>query len=930
MDVRKSVRGMRVAAVVLTLAMVSACGEKDFNELIAAAKLNLASGKHAAAAIELRLALEQSPNSAEARYLWGQLLLEQGRYGHALVELTKARDANFDEAKLAPAIAKAMLFANRFHDVLEQFVGMQVVDPKARAELLTAVAIAHLELGQTGKGEVALAEALEADPNNGWALVTKARIVGSKGDLAGALSLVDRAIATGTSKGESWQLKGALLQSGGKDLAQAEAAYKEAAKYRRYTQAARTALVGLYLGQRRLDDLRALYEVMQKADPKGHATLIAAAQLAYVDGDFKKSREVLDSLLRLAPNDARLLAFAGSVDLARGALLSAETQLGKAVNQAGDFPAARRLLAQTYLRLGDPDKALAALRTQLEGASADADTLAIAGEAQLQRGDFQAADRLLSAAVQLRPDDAKLRTASALTDLVRGHITEGFAALNQIAAADPGGVADKALISAHLRRGDYDAALAAVDRLAGKSSAKAGAEFLRAQVLMAKGDAPGAKTAFEAVLRKEPAHHLASASLANLELQGGDAEGARRRLEAAAAANPNSAEPRLAMVRLLGRTGAPPAAITTALESTIAAVPGEAAPRVMLVTHLLTQGDPRAALVVAQQAQSAFPDRADVLDALGRAQADAGNEQQAISTFGKLATTTPRSPMAQLRLADLHAKRKDFAAAAVALKKAHEIAPELEDVHTRMVHLGRLTKNPGLALDAAKGLQRRRPESPIGFVLEGDAYAAQKNWAAAVAAYKRGLGKPDPASRSAIRTYQVYLASGQTVAADRFADEWLRGNGRDAAFALHLAERAMSAKDNERAERLFAQVVAINPKSAIAYNNLAWLQAMRRHKDAVMNAERAVALTPGSSVVLDTLATALVSQRDFPRAIEVQRRAMALAPQDASLRLNLAQIYVASGDKAKAQAELETLEALGDKFPGHGAVAALKRSLAAR
>lgn len=921
-----------LGGVASVLILLAGCGQKSTDELVSSARNYLESGNLSSAGIELRAALQQSPDSGEARYLLGVLLMEQGLFGHAVIEMEKARDLKFDEARLAPRLARALLSAGRPKEVLSRFADIRPQDAAARAEVLTALAIALIEQGQAAAGEARLEEALQAQPNDEWALLTKARVRASQGHVGDALQLTDKVIANGGDAGEAWYLKGRLLQFPGatQDQRAAEAAYARAMKDKRQLTAARIALVELYLAEQRMVELKALHGEIRKADPKGPFTQMIDAQIAYIEGRLEDSRQGLDALLRTSPNNVRLLTFSGTVDLARGALLSAETQLGKAINLPESPPTARRLLAQTYLRLGEPQKALGSLRPQLEGAQADAEALALAGEASLQLGDATRAEQYFLEATRLKPSDARLRTAVALTDLARGSTGVGFAALNEIARSDPGDVADRALVSAHLKRGEFEPALLAVRRLESKAVDKAGVETLRGVVLRAKGDQDAARAAFEAVLRMQPAHYVATASLAELDLSRGDLGAARRRLEEATKANPRSVEPRLALVRLMGNAGATQDAIKTALESVVSAFPGELEPRLMLVTHLLTNGNAQGGLVVAQQADAAFPGRADVLDALGRAQADAGNLEQAVSTFGKAAALNPRSPLAYLRLADLQARRRDFAAAGASLRRAFEVAPDLEEVHGRMVHLARMTKNPSVPMAAAAELKRRFPTSPLGDLVEGDVHAMLKNWPAAISAYRAGTTKKDGLSRSAIRLYNALSASGQRATAEKFADEWIESHASDVPFMRHVGERAMTNKDAAKAERLFQRVVAIDKSSAITFNNLAWLQAQRGHKDAVANAEKAAALAPASPFVLDTLAMALASQRQFPRAVEVQQRALALAPADHNLRLSLAQIYVASGDREKATAELETLAALGDRFPGQAIVQGLKQSLARR
>jgi predicted Zn-dependent protease len=78
---------------------------------------------------------------------------------------------------------------------------------------------------------------------------------------------------------------------------------------------------------------------------------------------------------------------------------------------------------------------------------------------------------------------------------------------------------------------------------------------------------------------------------------------------------------------------------------------------------------------------------------------------------------------------------------------------------------------------------------------------------------------------------------------------------------------------------------------------------------------------------MDTLAMLLADKNQFPRAIELQSKALELQPENAGLRLNLAKIYIKSGDKTQARSQLETLDKLGDRFPRQPEVAELLKTL---
>jgi FimV-like protein len=99
-------------------------------------------------------------------------------------------------------------------------------------------------------------------------------------------------------------------------------------------------------------------------------------------------------------------------------------------------------------------------------------------------------------------------------------------------------------------------------------------------------------------------------------------------------------------------------------------------------------------------------------------------------------------------------------------------------------------------------------------------------------------------------------------------------------------------------------------------------------KDAAISyAEKANRIAPNQPAFMDTLAMLLAKQSDYARAIELQNKALGLQPDNSDVRLNLAKIYIKSGDRERAKAELEKLARLGDKFPRQPVVAELLKNL---
>lgn len=914
-------------AVVLLAFFAAACGDASEPSLIASAKTYIAKRDAKAAIVEVKRVLIANPDSAEGRFLLGLALLDTGDSAAALVEFDKAEKLKFDDGQLAPKRARALLSLGKPEQLLASYRDRTLAHPTAQAELRAAVARAHGRLSQRQEADAAIESALKADSRHPWAVLTKARFALGRYEIDAALDGVVKAISLDGADGEAHLLHASILQIAKKETDAAIAAYQRAAKDPRYVVDARTALIDLYLVQRKLKDAKLELAELGKSHPRAFATLFEVARIAFIERDLKLSRETLAALLGHSPQDPRLLAMAGSVDLQLGSFPEAEAKLARVVATAPRFPGARKLLAETQLRMGQPDKALNSLGALLEPAAADAGALALAGQAYLHLGNTARAEAMFAAAARANPDSAKLQTSLALSELAKGNADSAFDTLRAIADKDPGQTADLALITSHLQRREFDAALAAVAKLKAKLPNQPTADHLRGVVLQAEGNLVGARAAFTAALATAPAHFASTAALARIDLAEKKPEAARERLQAAVKRDPKSVAAHVGLVNLMSSQGVPSAEIGAALATAIAANPNAPELRIAEIRRLSKAEDLAGARSAAQNALAAIPDHPGLLDTAGQAMLLAGDTQQALRYFQNLAALQPRSPLPLLRLVDTHLLRPDASAALAALKQALGVAPESAQVHLRVLALVKRTKDGKPALVLAKDLQKAQPSSAAGYLLEGDIEALRRNWPAALTAYRVASGKNDPANRAPSRIYDVLLVSGQAAEAARFEASWLQAHPNAVEFLGHLGDLALARKDTAGAERRYMQVLALNPKDVSALNNMAMLLAQRGAKGAVGYAEQALLLSGNQPEMRASLAMALAAEGQLARAILTMQDAVDALPEAPAYRLHLAQFHLRAGDKAKARAELEGLAALGPKFRRQDEVTKLRSQL---
>lgn len=919
------VRRLAATAALAVLALeLWGCNGESAQDLLASAKAKMEQKDSKGAVIQLKSALQHNPQSAEARFLLGKALLGEGKVPEAMVELEKARDLKHPDDDVVPLLAQGLL-AMRQHKKLTDLHGnTKLHDPSAHAALKVMVAGAHGSQGRLDLLEANLNQALQLDARNAGARALQARLLASRGEMDAALQVLERLLKDEPNNAGAWHLKGDVLAFGKQDLTGAVTAYTRSLQIQPQFVAAHVSLIRAALMGSDMTKFKAAVDDMTKALPGHPETLLYEAQVALADKNHAAARNLVQKLLQAAPENAMVLQTAGAVELDSGSLVQAERHLSKALQFEPRLPGARRLLAQAYLRSGQAAKALTTLQPLIEQAGVDAAVLATAAEAHLQNGQLPQAEALFSRAAKLAPEDTKIKTALALSQIAKGNSQLGFDALESIAARDSGTYTDMALVSARLRQKELDAALLALDRMQRKQPANAIPHHLRGQILVQRQDFAAARASFEKALSLDPRYFPSLASLVDLDMHDDKPEAAVARMEAELAREPRNYRALGILATLRQRAGASPESVKSLLQAAVKSSPDQAAPRLLLGEYLLSIQDHEGARLGLQEALTVLPDDMQLVELLGRSLLAAGDTQQALSAFGKVAAAYPASAGAQMRLAEAQLLNRDSLGASRTLRKVLEIDPRSLPAQTRLLQLAMADKRFEDAMKIAKSVQAQLPKGAAGYLLEGEVHAVQRKFGPALASFRAALER-DRSSSTAMRVHSATLLALSSADAARFATSWLNDHPKDAGFIVHLGAAAMENRQLVAAEGHFKAALALNPDYPAALNNLAWVLLQQGKPGALAHAEKANRLAPDQPPFMDTLAAALAEEGQVGKAIDLQRKALAKTSEAAApaYRLRLAKLLLKAGDAAKARTELETLKALGDKFSGQEEVAAL-------
>jgi cellulose synthase operon protein C len=484
-----------------------------------------------------------------------------------------------------------------------------------------------------------------------------------------------------------------------------------------------------------------------------------------------------------------------------------------------------------------------------------------------------------------------------------------------------------ALISERMRRSDWDGALKALDAAAKKTPENTTLLELRGRVHIARNDLSAARESLLKALAIDPKFFAATGTLVAVDLLERKPEQAAQRLRETVKLDPRNYVAALALADLRGRYGASLDEQVGILRDAIKGSPGEAAPRLALIELHARNKRLTDALQVAQDAASSLPNSATVLNALASVQTQNGDVQQAISTYRRLAALDAKDVSPLLGLADLYRKTGDRANAEAVWRRVLDIEPTNAVAPTRLIESILAARKPAEALADAATMQQRQAESPIGYLLEATVHLRAKAPEKALETLRSGLKRAPANSDLALRLHQTLVATGRGPEAEKLAASWPREHPADTNFELELANGHIVRGELPAAERVLRALVARHPQAPLPLNNLAWVLATQRKPGAVDLAQRALANGRESAAMLDTLALALAADGQLGRALDAQRRAVAAAPQELNLRLNLARLAAQAGDKALARAELDQLSSRNLPPPVQAEVGRILKSL---
>lgn len=146
-------------------------------------------------------------------------------------------------------------------------------------------------------------------------------------------------------------------------------------------------------------------------------------------------------------------------------------------------------------------------------------------------------------------------------------------------------------------------------------------------------------------------------------------------------------------------------------------------------------------------------------------------------------------------------------------------------------------------------------------------------------------------------------------------DDALKANARDGSALMLTGVIYEQRGDTAKAREAYEKVLAVNPRSPAAANNLAWIYSEHGgDKDkALQLAQMAKEVAPDDPRVSDTLGWILYKRGVYQRSLALLKESAVRLPDNPQVQYHLGMAYAQVGDQASARKALEfAVRAPGD------------------
>jgi putative PEP-CTERM system TPR-repeat lipoprotein len=653
------------------------------------------------------------------------------------------------------------------------------------------------------------------------------------------------------------------------------------------------------------DRNNALREYTRAADlmPKSVDAQLSAGHLLLTSGQYPEARARATAALAVDPKNTEAMILLGNALVGMKDIEGALSQIEEAVEADPHVTLAYGNLGVIQMSQGQQTAAESTFKRAAEVDPSSVPAHLNLGNYFWASGRLDEAERELKAAFELDPKSGTVPMALATFYTSTGRAKEAERYLKAYAEARP--AARVVLADFYVGQGRLKDAADVLESLSQDKAGFVPAKLRLAAISFQDGRRDQAYQTLDEILAREPANEAALESRARFLMR------EQRYPEAIAVAdtvlkrNDNAIASRY--VRGFSLESTRPDQAVVEFQELLKRAPASLPGQLELAKLYTARGEPKAAVEILGGAVKAHSQSGTAHFLLGQALLSTGDVPGAERQLVPVAQARPSDADAQTWLGLLYQAKKEPAKARSAFARALQLAPHSRSALAGMISADLAEKKFDAARGRVKAAVTAEPKDANLLALAGDTYSAIGDNQDAQVSYETLL-QVDPNNIDAFTKLGVLYHSQGRLAEAKAKYEQLAARQQRPSLALTLLGMISELERNPTAARTnYERALALDPKSAVAANNLAWMHAESgQNLDlALQLAQTAKSQLPDSSEVNDTLGWVYYKKGLTGLAISPLESAVKQRPKDASVRFRLGLAYVKNGEQQKAQTAFE-------------------------
>lgn len=852
--------------VLLCCGLVVACSKKSTDEHLQAAQEFIQQQQPQAAIVELKNALQLSPQSPMARFQLGQVYLQTKQFEAAEKELNLAMEYGHPASAVIPLLSQAYQRSGA-HVALAKLDIEQGLSPVEQLEVGFYKVQSLVQLDKTDDARALIETLAHIDSRSVY-----------QGLVQAYLPILDKDYDLALSQVQKLRAQAPL----NKDVLHLQAQ--------------------LHLMLNQVSQATAVYQIYLQQNPDELQTKFVLAKLLVDQGNTVAAEPYVDELMAMSADNAVLNQLKGIIRAAANDYAGGQQFSEKAIHngradpvlrlvagfsayQQGDFSAATRhlayiasalpdnhpglkLLAASQLQLGQSSQASDILARIDQPSAADAQLFSRAGYELLRSGNVKQAKQIVekTSTISATADDL---TRLGVLQLSINDV-QGIVNLESALAKAPESVtAYSTLATAYLATEQLDKAMQLAQSWKQANPDDIRAHLLAGQVLTRRQDFAGAKQEYTRALATEPDNNGIKMALVNLDLVQDKLPEAEQQLRQILASSADFL-PALASYYVVKRQQQQAEQGIQPTLAAFAAAPNNQNLRFLLAKMHNFQGDFAKSLALLTEIKQNQDTPNDYWQIKGQALLQLNQLSAAEQHYDKWLSFAPNDTTANLGKLLLLDSQSEFAQGLALIQDymQHRDDAQMTILHSYFLVMNRETAAARKAYTALPAAVQALPfVKGVLARLQLQENAPQQALPNALAAYDSS-----PGSRNALLVVLCHETLGQASQSYAFLTEHVLAHPNDLRALMLLAERQI-AKDANAAIDTYTQALKLSPNNFVLLNNLAYLYLQQgSFDDANIYASRAVALQPENAAALDTLAQVLVANGDYAEALQYYDR----------------------------------------------------------